>query len=279
MIEDGPVGVLLREWRRRRKISQLELAIRADVSPRHISFVETGRTIPSGAMVLRLAEHLSVPLRERNRLLVAAGHAPIYRQRPLDDPDMTQVRKTLERFVRAHEPYPALAVDRRWNLVLANDAVAIFLDGVDSALLRPPVNMMRLGLHPRGFASRVANLEQVRAHLLPRLARQAAQSGDSALNALYEELVSYGSPADHPQPDPAEIALPIHLEYRGRRLCFINAITTFGAAFDITLAEIAVETYLPADVETARFLAAESDTPAPRPAGTVRAASRRANAK
>ncbi|NUP25552.1 MAG: helix-turn-helix transcriptional regulator [Nocardia sp.] len=272
MIEDGPVGVLLREWRRRRKISQLDLAIRADVSPRHISFVETGRTIPSSAMVLRLAEHLSVPLRERNRLLVAAGHAPIYRQRPFDDPDMVRVREALEQFVRAHEPYPALAVDRRWNLVLANDAAGIFLDGVDSALLRPPVNMMRLGLHPRGFASRVTNLGQVRAHLLPRLARQAAQSGDPELHALYEELVSYGSPADHPQPDPAEIALPIHLEYRGTRLCFINAITTFGAAFDITLAEIAVETYLPADTETARFLAAEIDIQAPRHPGPVRPA-------
>ncbi|GGL09648.1 helix-turn-helix domain-containing protein [Nocardia jinanensis] len=267
MIEDGPIGVLLREWRHRRKLSQLDLAIQADVSPRHISFVETGRTVPSSAMVLRLAEHLSVPLRERNRLLVAAGYAPIYRQRPLDDPDMARVRQTLERFVRAHEPYPALAVDRRWNLVLANDAVEILLDGVDPALLRSPVNMMRLGLHPGGFAPRVTNLAQVRAHLLPRLARQAAQSGDPELNALYDELIAYGPRADHPQPDPAEIALPIHLEYRGARLCFINAVTTFGTAFDITLAEIAVETYLPADTATARFLVGGAESAAPVPSG------------
>jgi transcriptional regulator with XRE-family HTH domain len=253
VIEDRPVGLLLREWRHRRKLSQLDLAIQADVSARHVSFVETGRTIPSSAMVVHLAEHLGVPLRERNRLLVAAGHAPLYRQRGLDAPDMARVREALERFVRAHEPYPALAVDRRWNLVLANAAVDVFFDGVDPSLLRPPVNMMRLGLHPGGLAPRIGNLEQVRGHLLPRLARQAAQSGDPELHALHEELVSYGPEGDRPPPDPAEIALPIRIEHRGARLCFINAITTFGAAFDITLEDIAVETYLPADAETTRF--------------------------
>lgn len=148
MTEDRPVGQLLREWRHRRKLSQLDLAIQANVSARHISFVETGRTIPSSEMVLHLAEHLGVPLRERNRLLVAAGHAPLYRQRPLDDPDMARTREALEQFVRAHEPFPALAVDRRWNLILANKAIDVVLDGVDPALLNPPVNMMRLGLHP-----------------------------------------------------------------------------------------------------------------------------------
>ncbi|MEU1955050.1 helix-turn-helix domain-containing protein [Nocardia rhamnosiphila] len=260
MSEDRPVGALLREWRHRRNLSQLDLAIRADISARHLSFVETGRTVPSSAMVLRLAEHLAVPLRERNRLLVAAGHAPVYRQRPLDHPDMARVRQGLEQFVRAHEPFPALAVDHRWNLLLANNAVDILLDGVDPALLLPPVNMMRLGLHPRGFAPRVANLAQVRGHLLPRLARQAAQSGDPELGALHDELMAYGPPPGDPQPDPAEIALPIHLEYRDTRLCFINAVTTFGAAFDITLAEIAVETYLPADAATARFLVGEAAT-------------------
>lgn len=257
MIEDRPVGQLLREWRQRRKLSQLDLAIQANVSARHVSFVETGRTVPSSAMVLHLAEHLGVPLRERNRLLVAAGHAPLYRQRPLDDPDMARAREALERFVRAHEPYPALAVDRRWNLVLANSAIDVFLDGVDPSLLRPPVNMMRLGLHPDGLAPRIGNLAQVRGYLLPRLARQAAQSGDPELNALHEELVSYGSGDERPTLDPADIALPIHIEHRGARLCFINAITTFGTAFDIALEEIAVETYLPADAATARFFLAD----------------------
>ena len=251
MIEDRPVGQLLREWRHRRKLSQLDLAIQANVSTRHISFVETGRTIPSSEMVLHLAEHLGVPLRERNRLLVAAGHAPLYRQRPLDDPDMARTREALEQFVRAHEPFPALAVDRRWNLILANKAIDVFLDGVDPALLNPPINMMRLGLHPSGLAPRITNLAQVRGYLLPRLARQAAQTGDPELTALYEELV--GPEDSTSPPDPADIALPIRIRHQGTELCFINAITTFGAAFDITLEEIAVETYLPATPETADF--------------------------
>ncbi len=253
MSNDRPVGVLLREWRHRRKLSQLDLAIQADVSARHVSFVETGRTIPSSAMVLHLAEHLGVPLRERNRLLVAAGHAPLYQQRPLDDPDLDRVREALERFVRAHEPYPALAVDRRWNLILANNAVDVFLDGVDPELLKPPINMMRLGLHPDGFAKRVRNLAQVRGYLLPRLARQAANTGDAELHTLYDELIAYGPDHDDPSIDPADIALPIRIRHRGTDLCFVNAITTFGAPFDITLEEIAVETYLPADDQTADF--------------------------
>ncbi|TCO26498.1 transcriptional regulator with XRE-family HTH domain [Kribbella steppae] len=254
MSHDRPVGVLLREWRHRRKLSQLDLAIQADVSARHVSFVETGRTIPSSAMVIHLAEHLGVPLRERNRLLVAAGHAPLYQQRPLDDPDLDRVREALERFVRAHEPYPALAVDRRWNLILANDALDVFLDGVDPALLKPPINMMRLGLHPDGFAKRVRNLAQVRGYLLPRLARQAATTGDAELHTLYDELIAYGPDHDNSPPDSADIALPIRIHHRGADLCFINAITTFGTPFDITLEEIAVETYLPADTRTADFL-------------------------
>jgi transcriptional regulator with XRE-family HTH domain len=253
--EDRPVGELLREWRRRRKLSQLELAIQAEVSPRHVSFVETGRTIPSSAMVLHLAEHLAVPLRERNRLLVAAGHAPVYRQRALDDPDLDRVRAALEQFLQAHSPYPALAVDRRWNLILANDALDVFLDGAAPTLLEAPINMMRLGLHPDGLAPRIRNLAQVRGYLLPRLARQAAASGDAELHTLYDELIAYG-PVDTTPPDPADIALPIRIYHRGTELCFLNAITTFGTAFDLTLAEIAVETYLPADPQTVAFFTA-----------------------
>lgn len=263
------MGQLLREWRQRRKLSQLDLAIQANVSARHVSFVETGRTVPSSAMVLHLAEHLAVPLRDRNRLLVAAGHAPLYRQRRMDDPDMARARDALRQFVRAHEPYPALAVDRRWNLVLANAAIDVFFDGVEEELLRPPINMMRLGLHPGGLAPRIGNLTQVRGYLLPRLARQAAQSGDPELSTLYEELVSYGAPDERPVLDPSEIALTIRIEHRGAQLAFLNAITTFGAAFDIALEEIAVETYLPADAETSRFFlntavpATEPRPPAP----------------
>lgn len=203
-------------------------------------------------MVLQLADHLAVPLRERNRLLVAAGHAPVYRQRPLDDPDMGRVRAALEQFVQAHAPYPAVAVDRRWNLILANDALDVFTEGVDPELLEAPINMMRLGLHPQGMAPRIRNLSQVRGYLLPRLARQAAASGDVGLHELCDELVAYG-PLDNTPPDPADIALPIRVHHRGADLCFLNAITTFGTAFDITLDEIAVETYLPADPRTVAF--------------------------
>ncbi|TMR17707.1 helix-turn-helix domain-containing protein [Nonomuraea turkmeniaca] len=257
MHHDRPVGELLRMWRHRRGLTQLDLAIQAEVSARHVSFVETGRTIPSSAMVLHLAEQLAVPLRERNRLLVAAGHAPVFRQRPLEDPDLVRARGVLEQIVRGHEPYPALVVDHRWNLVLANEALEVFLDGVDEALLKPPVNMMRLGLHPGGFAPRLLNLAQVRGFLLPRLARQVARTGDPELSALHEELLSYGPAGEPPPLDPADIALPIRIRHRGAELCFVNTITTFGTAFDITLDEIAVEAYYPADVETARHFRTE----------------------
>jgi transcriptional regulator with XRE-family HTH domain len=253
MMHDRPVGELLREWRHRRRLSQLDLAIQAEVSTRHVSFVETGRTVPSSAMVLRLAEHLGIPLRERNRLLVAAGHAPIIRERPLGDPHLASARNVLEQILRGHEPYPALAVDRRWNLLFANTAIDVFLEGVEASLLRPPVNMMRLGLHPGGFAPRLRNLGQVRSYLLPRLARQVAHTGDPELSALYEELLSYGPDSDPPPPDPADIALPIRISHLGAELCFFNTVTTFGAAFDVTLEEIAVEAYFPADDHTARF--------------------------
>ncbi|WP_342775005.1 helix-turn-helix domain-containing protein [Nonomuraea diastatica] len=253
---------MLREWRHRRGLSQLDLAIQAEVSARHVSFVETGRTIPSSAMVLRLAEHLSVPLRERNRLLIAAGHAPVIRERPLDDPHLASARDVLVQILRGHEPYPALAVDRRWNLLFANTAIDVFLEGVDASLLQPPVNMMRLGLHPGGFAPRLRNLGQVRAYLLPRLARQVAQTGDPELSVLYEELLSYGPEGDPVSLDPADIALPIRIRHRGAELCFINSVTTFGAAFDVTLEEIAVEAYFPADDDTAHFFRTAAKTPA-----------------
>jgi len=245
-------GDLLRHWRRLRKLSQLDLAIQAEVSARHVSFVETGRTMPSSVMVLRLADHLNVPLRERNRLLVAAGHAPVFRHSPLQDPEFGRVRDALERILKAHEPYPAVAVDRRWNILLANSALAVLLDGVDPGLLRPPVNMMRLGLHPRGLARRIRNLLEVRAHLLPRLGRQASNSGDPELASLHDELLAYGPNGDTPTPDPADIALTVRIRHPEVDLCFINTITTFGTAFDVALDEIAVETYLPADEQTAR---------------------------
>ncbi|MEV6559032.1 helix-turn-helix transcriptional regulator [Nocardia sp. NPDC051756] len=259
---DRPVGELLREWRLRRGLSQLELSIQADVSSRHVSFVETGRTIPSAAMVERFAEQLNVPLRERNLLLVAAGHAPVYRHRAPDDPELARARDAIRRVLDLHEPFPALAVDRRWNLLFANAATRVFFDEVDPELLRPPVNMMRIGLHPNGFGDRLRNADQVRGFLLPRLARQAAQTGDPELRTLHDELSAYHPTAEPTPIDPADVALPIRIRHRDTELCFFNTITTFGAPFDITLDEIAVEAYFPSDATTSDYLHALADQPA-----------------
>ncbi|MFD9546957.1 helix-turn-helix domain-containing protein [Nocardia salmonicida] len=254
---DTPVGELLRGWRMRSGLSQLALSAQSGISTRHISFVETGRTVPSTAMIERFAEHLNVPLRERNQLHLAAGAIPVHPQRALDHPDLAAATAAVRRVVASHEPYPAIAVDARWNLLFANDAAAIFLDGAAPALLAPPVNMMRLGLHPDGFAPRLTNFAQVSNYLLPRLARQADRTGDRFLAALHAELRAY-APTDDSPVDPADIALPIRLEHNGSELSFFNTITTFGAAFDITLAEIAVESYFPADSHTAEYLHARS---------------------
>jgi transcriptional regulator with XRE-family HTH domain len=253
------VGSLFREWRHRRQLSQLDLALRAGVSARHLSFVETGRTSPSRQMVLHLAQHLDVPLRERNRLLTAAGYAPVYEERALDGPDMTAASQAVDRVLRGHEPFPALAIDRRFNLVLTNSAVDVFLDGVDPELMRPPANMLRIGLHPRGLAPRVINLPEVRASLLARLARQAHLTGDAALHDLLGELRSYDpdhASGDAPPPGPHDIALLIRLRHGSDDLSFLNTITTFGTALDITLDEISIEAYFPADPRTAAILRA-----------------------
>ncbi|MFE3445981.1 helix-turn-helix domain-containing protein [Nocardia sp. NPDC059180] len=252
-------GELLREWRLRRGLSQLELSVRAGVSSRHVSFVETGRTVPSSTMVLRLSDQLNIPLRERNRLLIAAGHAPAYRQHSLDDPELAAAHTALRRIVDGHMPYPALAVDHKWNMLFANSAAEVFFDGVDPELLSPPINMMRVGLHPKGFANRLRNLDRVRAFLLPRLARQAAQTGDADLTDLYRELAAFGEPGPV-RIDTADIALPIELEHRGTVLRLFNTITTFGAAFDVTLDDIAVEAYFPADPGTASHLRALAES-------------------
>lgn len=255
MADEDPIGKLLRDWRHRRKLSQLDLSIQAGVSARHVSFVETGRTLPSRPMLLHLADALGVPLRERNRLLVAAGYAPTYRARPLDDPDLAAARSALQQVLDGLEPNPTLVLDQGWNLMMANRAAStVFFEGVDPALLKPPVNLMRLGLAPDGYAPRVRNLAQVRAFLLPRLARQAHRTGDPALAALHAELLAYGEPLGPADPDPADILLPIRLRHRGVDLDLFSTITSFGAPFDATLEELAVETYFPATPATAAAL-------------------------
>ena len=251
-----PVGELLRSWRQRRNLSQLELALEAEVSARHVSFLETGRARPSREMVIRLAEELEVPLRERNALLLAAGYAPAYPQRPLDAPEMEPVRQAIDRFLRAHEPYPALVVDRYHNLIAANDALDLLLDGVSAELLEPPANALRIALHPHGMAPRTLNLPEWGSHLLHRVRREAQSTGDPQLADLYDELTGYpGVTVTPPQPDlqPGDILLPLRLRDTdgASELAFFSTVSTFGTAADITLSELAIEAFYPANARTA----------------------------
>ncbi len=247
------VGPLLRDWRRRRRLSQLDLALEAGVSARHVSFVETGRARPSAEMVLHLAEQLEVPLRERNQLLLAAGYAPHYGQRALDEPEMAPVREALELVLAAHEPYPAVVVDRGWNLVSANRSAAGLMEGIAPELLG---NVLRATLHPDGLAPRIVNLGEWRAHLLERLARQAAVTGDASLLALHEELRGYPAPAYDGAVGPAgDVFVPLRLRSReGRELRFFSTIATFGTAVDVTVAELSIESFFPADAATVAVL-------------------------
>jgi len=256
-----PFGAHLRHWRQLRRLSQEGLAGEARISTRHLSFVETGRALPSREMVLRLAERLQVPLRERNAMLVAAGYAPMYRERPLDDPDLAPVRTAVELILRGHEPYPALAVDRHWNLLLANRMLPPLMAGADADLVQGTVNVLRLSLHPRGVAPRIVNLGQWREHLFERLAQQVWATGDATLEALLDELKGY------PVPEGAEdtrlegehlgVAMPLRLRMAdGAELTFISTTTVFGSAADVTVQELTLETFFPADDETARALRA-----------------------
>ncbi len=250
-------GAQLREWRQRRRLSQLDLAGDAEVSTRHLSFVETGRAMPSREMVLRLADRLDVPLRERNRLLTAAGFAPMYGERRLDDPALKAAREAVELVLTGHEPYPALAIDRHWSLVSYNRAVPPLLAGIAPALLEPPVNVLRLSLHPDGLAPRIVNLAQWRAHLLARLRQQVAVSADPVLAALADELRGYPAPPDagHELTEPA-VVVPLVLRTPAGTLSFISTTTVFGTPVDITLSELALETLFPADAATAAALRA-----------------------
>ena len=250
----APFGEHLRHWRQHRRLSQQGLALEAEISTRHLSYVETGRAQPSREMVLRLAERLSVPLRERNALLVAAGFAPMYQARPLDHPDLAAARQAVELVLKGHEPSPALAVDRHWNLVAANAVVPLLLDGVAPWLLEPPVNVLRLSLHPEGLGPRLANSAQWRAHLLHRLQQQIAATADSELQALHDEIAAYPFAEDKDSPLPSPTAVPFELHTHLGTLSFISTITIFGTPVDVTLQELAVESFFPADAETQRAL-------------------------
>ena len=246
-----PFGDHLRHWRRHRRLSQLDLAHEADISTRHLSFVETGRSVPSREMVLRLSERLDVPLRERNTLLVAAGYAPMYRERPLADPALDGARQAVELLLKSHEPFPALAIDRHWNLVAANRMVPHLMAGADAALLQAPVNVLRLSLHPGGLAPRIANLLQWRGHLFERLRQQITATADPALVALLQELQAYPVPrqaADaHMAGEHPGVVVPFRYSTPAGMLSFISTTTIFGSPVDVTLQELAMETFFPAD--------------------------------
>ena len=261
-MNEAAVGTMLRDWRLRRRLSQMDLALDAGVSTRHLSFVETGRSKPSSEMVLTLAERLEVPLRERNQLLLAAGYAPKYAIRSLDDPALTPVRDALGHVLAGHEPYPALVVDHHWTVVASNSALTLLLEGVDDELLMPPVNALRLALHPKGMARRVLNLAEWRAHLLHRLERLASTTGDPVLAELQSELLSYPAPA-HEAPAPSDSDVMVGLKLAtadGGELTFYSVISTFGTALDITVAELSMETFFPANAETAAALKAAAES-------------------
>jgi transcriptional regulator with XRE-family HTH domain len=251
------IGELIRDWRQRRRLSQLDLACEADISTRHLSFVETGRAAPSREMVLRLAEHLDAPLRVRNQMLLAAGYAPAFPDRPLGDPALGAARAALERLLRAHEPFPALAVDRCWNLVAANAAVAALTASAAAELLAPPVNVLRLSLHPDGLARRIENLAQWRSHLLHRLHRQVEETADPDLATLHAELLTYPAPkGPRDLASDEQIALPLRIRVDHDVLSFWSTTLVFGGPLDVTLSELVLETFLPVDAETGARMAA-----------------------
>jgi transcriptional regulator with XRE-family HTH domain len=255
----APLGTLLREWRQRRRLSQLDLALEAGVSARHLSFLETGRSKPSRDMVLHLAEELDVPLRDRNRLLLAAGFAPAYGERPFDAPEMQPVRDAVGLVLAGHDPYPAAVVDREWELLAGNRGLQLLVGLATPApeLLEPPVNVIRLSLHPDGVAPRIANLAEWRQHLLERLQRQVALTADPAVAALLREAEGYPAPPPEPGHVANDLVVPLKLrtEEHGE-LTFLSTIATFGTAVDITVAELAIESFFPADARTADVLRA-----------------------
>jgi len=252
-----PVGELLRQWRERRRLSQMELALDAEISTRHLSFVETGRSAPSREMVLHLTEQLDLPLRERNHLLLAAGYAPVYAETPLAAPQLSAVRAAVRQVLIGHEPYPAVVVDRGWNLVDANASLALFTNGVAPELLTPPANVLRVSLHPDGMAPQIVNLGEWRAHLLGRLRRQVALTADTALADLYNELRAYPCDRSEPEieaPGPGDIVVPLRIRHGDRELAFFSTVATFGTPLDITVAELVIESFFPADAETTAAL-------------------------
>ncbi|MEQ1888508.1 MAG: helix-turn-helix transcriptional regulator [Alphaproteobacteria bacterium] len=261
MNHPSAIGELVRSWRSQRRLSQLALAADADISQKHLSFIESGRSAPSRDMVLHLAEQMEIPLRDRNALLLAAGYAPVFQYRPLTDPSLVRARTAIDLVLKAHEPYPAFTVDRHWTMISANAGVAPLLSGVDPELIKPPVNVMRLSLHPRGLAPLTLNHAEWREHLLGRLQRQFRLDRDPATHTLLTELSGYpvakrkhGDGQSEGSPD--EIAVPLRLRTHLGVLSFFSTITVFGTPVEITLSELSMEAFYPLDAATASIMQA-----------------------
>jgi transcriptional regulator with XRE-family HTH domain len=251
-----PVGELLREWRERRRLSQLDLSIQAEISARHLSFVETGRSRPTPEMILRLTEQLEVPLRERNALLLAGGYAPVYAEHGMDAPELDAVRTALRHVLAGHDPYPAVVINRWWEMLDANAAVGLLTAGVAPALLAPPVNVLRLSLHPDGMAPHIVNLAQWRAHLLTQLLQRARTMGDARLLDLHAELLAYPGGLDD-TPPRSSVVLPLRYRAGDEVLSFFSISAAVGTATDVTVDELAIEAFYPADEATAAALRAQ----------------------
>jgi transcriptional regulator with XRE-family HTH domain len=262
------VGELLREWRERRRLSQLDLAIQADISARHLSFVETGRSRPTASMIVRLAEQLGVPLRERNTLLLAGGYAPAYPEHGLDAPQLANVRAALRQVLAGHDPYPAVVIDRWWDMVDANSGVALLTSGCAADLLKPPVNVLRLSLHPDGMAPRIVNLAQWRSHLLTQLRHRARALADQRLADLHAELAGYpadGASADVSHCGPGDgVVLPLRYRLGEHELALFSISAAVGTATDVTVEELAIEAFYPADDASARVLRDAGQSAGPR---------------
>jgi transcriptional regulator with XRE-family HTH domain len=253
MTETQTIGEHLREWRQRRRRSQLDLALDTEISPRHLSFVETGRSQPSREMVLRLAEELEVPLRERNALLLIAGYAPVFPERSQNDVALAQAKNAIDTLLKAHEPFPALAVDRYWTLVNANTSGTRLLSGIADHLLKPPLNVLRASLHPEGAAPRIVNLGEWKSHVLHRLRKQFEASADPQLLELIEELRGYPAPPAKAA-DPAALAVPLIVRSPRGEMAFLSTTLLFGSPLDVRLSELAIEIFLPADAATVERL-------------------------
>jgi transcriptional regulator with XRE-family HTH domain len=253
------IGDLLREWRQRRHLSQLALACEAGISTRHLSFLETGRSLPSREMILHLAERLNIPLREQNVLMLAAGYAPTFPERPLEDPALRPMRKAIDLVLAGHEPFPAIAVDRHWTLIAANKTIAPLIEGASAELLRPPINVLRLGLHPEGIARRIINFPEWHSHLVARLRHQIDVTADPDLKRLMSEILSYPRPdsSTKSMPTPenyAGVVVPLQMTTGDGILSFFSTTTVFGTPVDVTLAELALESFFPTDDATAETL-------------------------